>query len=84
MTHARGAMRRNSHAIKKVHGCQKSKQLSVPCTREFAVQARCGDICSELAEWHDERHGLGLPSLPGLPRILKGEAEPEDENGKGE
>ena len=25
---------------KKVHGCQKSKQLSVPCTREFAVQAR--------------------------------------------
>ena len=23
---------------KKVHGCQKSKTLSVPCTREFAVQ----------------------------------------------
>ena len=24
---------------KKVHGCQKSKQLSVPCTREFAVHS---------------------------------------------
>ena len=29
---------------KKVHGCQKSKELSVPCTREFAVQ--CGQRAS--------------------------------------
>ena len=34
---------------KKVHGCQTSKQLSVPCTREFAVNR-------ERAGTHDSQH----------------------------
>ena len=47
MTHARGAMRRNSHAIENVHGRQTSTQLSVPCTREFAVKTE--DTAAKLA-----------------------------------
>ena len=30
---------------RKVHGCQKSKKLSVPCTREFAVRSGRGIWC---------------------------------------
>ena len=62
MSHARGAMRRNSHATdKKSTGVKSQKQLSVPCTREFAVSHESWPCPS----WHHGSMAM-RHALPGV------------------